>query len=347
MVKADGYGHGAVACARRGAAGGATWLAVAAAAEAAELAAQLPEAPAPGDGRADRAPSSTWRSRPAPTSRSGAEGFREPGRRARARARRPARASTSSTTAAWAGSASATPRRSLALADAAAADEPDLELAGVWTHFATADEPDAELPRRAARALPPSSPTAVARAHPGCIAARRQQRRDAARARAPTSTWSAAGSRSTASTRSRRDPADARARAGARAALLRRRRQALRARGAAPATGAPGGAGATPGSACCRSATATASGAGSPTTREVLVGGRRYPLVGTVSMDNVTVDLGPETDGRAGRRGGPDRRPGRRADPRRGAGRAPRDDQLRGHLRDLAAGAARARRRAR
>jgi alanine racemase len=28
----------------------------------------------------------------------------------------------------------------------------------------------------------------------------------------------------------------------------------------------------------------------------VLVGGRRYPLVGTVSMDNITVDLGPETD---------------------------------------------------
>ena len=27
---------------------------------------------------------------------------------------------------------------------------------------------------------------------------------------------------------------------------------------------------------------------------EVLIGGRRRPLVGTVSMDNVTVDLGPE-----------------------------------------------------
>jgi alanine racemase len=28
---------------------------------------------------------------------------------------------------------------------------------------------------------------------------------------------------------------------------------------------------------------------------DVLVGGRRYPLVGTVSMDNITIDLGPET----------------------------------------------------
>ena len=29
---------------------------------------------------------------------------------------------------------------------------------------------------------------------------------------------------------------------------------------------------------------------------DVLVDGRRYPLVGTVSMDNLTIDLGPETD---------------------------------------------------
>jgi alanine racemase len=28
---------------------------------------------------------------------------------------------------------------------------------------------------------------------------------------------------------------------------------------------------------------------------DVLVGGRRYPVVGTVSMDNVTIDLGPDT----------------------------------------------------
>ena len=29
---------------------------------------------------------------------------------------------------------------------------------------------------------------------------------------------------------------------------------------------------------------------------EVLVGGRRYPVVGTISMDNLTIDLGPETE---------------------------------------------------
>jgi alanine racemase len=33
---------------------------------------------------------------------------------------------------------------------------------------------------------------------------------------------------------------------------------------------------------------------------DVLVGGRRHPLVGTVSMDNLTIDLGPETDVGAG-----------------------------------------------
>ena len=37
VVKANGYGHGAIECARAAVAGGASWLAVAAAAEAAEL----------------------------------------------------------------------------------------------------------------------------------------------------------------------------------------------------------------------------------------------------------------------------------------------------------------------
>jgi alanine racemase len=44
VVKADGYGHGAVACAGAAIAGGAGWLAVATAAEAVELRAELPDA---------------------------------------------------------------------------------------------------------------------------------------------------------------------------------------------------------------------------------------------------------------------------------------------------------------
>ncbi|MCB0859428.1 MAG: alanine racemase [Solirubrobacterales bacterium] len=33
---------------------------------------------------------------------------------------------------------------------------------------------------------------------------------------------------------------------------------------------------------------------------EVLIGGRRYPIAGTVSMDNITVDLGPESGAKVG-----------------------------------------------
>ena len=60
--------------------------------------------------------------------------------------------------------------------------------------------------------------------------------------------------------------------------------------GEAPATAAAGPPPSRPGSPRSRSATATAGGAASPNDCDVLISGRRYPLVGTVSMDNVTVD---------------------------------------------------------
>ena len=116
------------------------------------------------------------------------------------------------------------------------------------------------------------------------------------------------------------DPAEQRPRAGAGAALLRRRREALRGRRRAPATGAPGGRRPTPGSGCCRSATATGSGAALSNNAEVLVGGRRHPLVGTVSMDNVTIDLGPETEVEPGDEAVLIGAQGAERDPRRGAG---------------------------
>ncbi len=74
---------------------------------------------------------------------------------------------------------------------------------------------------------------------------------------------------------------------------------------------------------------------------DVLVDGRRVPVVGTVSMDNITVDLGPDPPAPGvevvllGARGG-------RARAGRGVGAAARDDQLRDHVRDRPAGAARA-----
>ncbi len=75
---------------------------------------------------------------------------------------------------------------------------------------------------------------------------------------------------------------------------------------------------------------------------DVLIAGRRYPLVGTVSMDNITVDLGLDSGrrGAARRAGDPHRLPGQRADHRGGGRAATRHDQLRDHLRAHATGAA-------
>ncbi len=54
VVKADGYGHGAVESSRAALAGGASWLAVAASGEAADLRRAGIEAPGAGDGGAHR-----------------------------------------------------------------------------------------------------------------------------------------------------------------------------------------------------------------------------------------------------------------------------------------------------
>ena len=71
---------------------------------------------------------------------------------------------------------------------------------------------------------------------------------------------------------------------------------------------------------------------------DVLIGGRRYPLAGTVSMDNITVDLGPEPARGDRRRRDPDRPLRRRAQTAEDVVAASRDDRLRGDLRDLGPG---------
>ena len=72
---------------------------------------------------------------------------------------------------------------------------------------------------------------------------------------------------------------------------------------------------------------------------DVLIGGRRHPLVGTVSMDNVTIALGPDTDVAVGDEVVLIGAQGERAHTGRGGGAPARHDQLRGHLRAHAAGA--------
>ena len=73
---------------------------------------------------------------------------------------------------------------------------------------------------------------------------------------------------------------------------------------------------------------------------EVLVGGRRQPLVGTVSMDNLTIDLGPETDVEPGDEAVLIGAQGEDAILAEEVAAPARHDQLRGHLRDLGSGAA-------
>ena len=71
---------------------------------------------------------------------------------------------------------------------------------------------------------------------------------------------------------------------------------------------------------------------------EVLVGGRRHPLVGTVSMDNVTIDLGPETEVEPGDEAVLIGAQGDEAILAEELAAAARHDQLRDHLRDLGPG---------
>ena len=139
VVKADGYGHGAVECAGAALAGGASWVAVAAAGEAVEVRAAFPEVPLLTMGAlteteldiALEAPSDIAVWRPAHAELAAAHGA-ERGLRPRVHVKHDS------------GMGRLGERDAdavLRLVETVAADE-RLELAGFWTHFATADEPD-------------------------------------------------------------------------------------------------------------------------------------------------------------------------------------------------------------
>lgn len=141
VVKADGYGHGALACARAALRGGAEMLAVATATEAAELRASFPDVPILTLGAlseeelevalAAGAEITVWR-----------EGFRRHlARRARALGITPRVHVKYDTGMGRVGACD--PEEVLALCDDTSADG-GLELAGLWTHFATADERDTD-----------------------------------------------------------------------------------------------------------------------------------------------------------------------------------------------------------
>ena len=180
-------------------------------------------------------------------------------------------------------------------------DDPDLELAGVWTHFATADEPDSDFFDEQLERF-----EAVAAA---------------VRAEFPDVTVHAANSAAVF-----REPALALRHGALRGRRLRARPVPGRSRRARPgrrrsrcAPTSPTSSASRPGT---RPATAGPGGREAETwvgvlplgygdgvrrglsnNAEVLIRGRRHPLVGTVSMDNVTIDLGPRpTSSRATRR---------------------------------------------
>ena len=158
VVKADGYGHGAVTAARAAQRGGASWLAVATAGEAAALRSAGIGGPLLVMGAlspeeldvalAARADVVAWRDEfvaaVAARARLGGPG---------GAASRAASASTSSSTPAWGASARATRAEATAVAEAVRAT-PGLRLAGVMTHFATADDDPVFMAEQLQRFLP-------------------------------------------------------------------------------------------------------------------------------------------------------------------------------------------------
>jgi alanine racemase len=290
VVKADGYGHGAEGCARAALAGGASRLAVATAIEAEEVGRRFPGVPLLTMGAlcaeevdvalAAGSELALWR-----------EGFRRLlADRARAHGR-PARVHVKHDS--GMGRLGTTdPGEVLALARACA-EGPDLELAGVWTHLATADEPDSGFFDEQLDRFEPVA-AAVKSEFPGVLA---HAANSAAVLRDPRSHFDMArcGIAIYGLDPFQGDPTE---------------------RGLVPALslhsyvadvkrfapGASAGYGQTWAAARETWVGVVPVGYGDGFRRglgnnaEVLVRGRRHPVVGTVSMDNVTIELGPRTE---------------------------------------------------
>ena len=290
VVKADGYGHGADGCAAAALDGGATRLAVATASEAEQIGRRFQHVPllTMGALTADEvdvafsagSELAVWQ-----------EDFRRlVADRARAHGR-PARVHVKHDSG-MGRLGNRDPEQVLALARACAED-PNLELVGIWTHLATADEPDSpyfdeQLDRfdEVAAAVKADHPQVVAHAADSAAVLRdRRSHHDMARC----------GIAVYGLDPFQRDPADH----GLRPALTLSSHVADVKRFPAGASAGYGRRWKAPvdtwvgvvplgyGDGVRRALTNNA---------DVLVRGRRRPLVGTVSMDNVTIDLGPETD---------------------------------------------------
>jgi alanine racemase len=289
VVKADGYGHGADACAGAAIAGGATWLAVATAVEAEAVGRRFRHVPLLTLGAltleeidivlSASSEVSVWREgfRVALAERASAQG---------ARARVHVKYDSG-----MGRLGNQDPDEVLALARACDAD-PNLELAGVWTHFATADEPDSEYFGEQLERFRGVA-DAVKAQFPGVIA---HAANSAAVFREPAAHFDMVrcGVAIYGLDPFQGDPTER----GLTPALSLRSYVADVKRFPAGASAGYGQKWFAPeetwvgviplgyGDGVRRALTNNA---------EVLVRGRRHPLVGTVSMDNITIDLGPET----------------------------------------------------
>lgn len=294
VVKADGYGHGDEACAEAALAGGATRLAVATAGEAERIGRRLAHVPLLTMGALDSEELDTaleagsevavWR-----------RGFLDlVAERARAHGR-PARVHVKHDSG-MGRLGSPDPEDVLDLLRACA-DSANLEPAGIWTHFATADEPESsffgeQLDRFAALAEAAKSEFPAIVVHAANSAAVfRERRSHFDMARCGVAVYGLDPFQG--------DPVER----GLRPALSLRSYVA----DVKPfEEGASAGYGQTWLAGRDTRVGVLPLGYGDGVRRglsnnaEVLIDGRRFPLVGTVSMDNVTVDLGPDTEIEAG-----------------------------------------------
>jgi alanine racemase len=290
VVKADGYGHGAVQSASAALAGGAGWLAVATAEEAAELRAELrharlfvmgalspPELDAALGVDADLA---VWR-----------PGFldliRDRARSLDVRPRLHVKYDSGM------GRLGERDERAVAELVDRVAEAEDVELTGFWTHFATADEPgSAFFPEQLGRYAQLADE--ISSRHPGVI---RHAANSAATLIEPASHFDMVrcGVAIYGLDPFQEAPGPRRLRPAMSlysyvADVKRFEKGASAGYGQHWRATEPTWVGVLPigyGDGVRRALSNNA---------DVLVGGRRHPLVGTVSMDNITIDLGPETD---------------------------------------------------
>ena len=288
VVKADGYGHGATECVAAALAGGAGRLAVATALEAVEIRDALPDARllvlgALSAGELELvlgtgAELTVWH-----------QGFLElVAARARALGVRPRIHVKADTGMGRLGERD--PEAAIALLDRAAA-EPAVELEAFWTHFATADEPGSELFAEQLSRFEALAERARS-AHPGILV---HAANSAATLAEPAAHFDMV-------------------RCGVAVYGLDPFGRSASEQGLSPAlslrsyvadvkrfeAGASAGYGATWQAPEETSVGVVPIGYGDGVRRalgnngDVLAGGRRHPIVGTISMDNLTVDLGRE-----------------------------------------------------